>query len=218
MKQLTTYNRVSQYLNKIFDLMNTQFFEGELERPTISIQSSPKTYGHFTLRPDTWISKAGASHELNISAGTLARPIEAVCATMCHELCHYYAYVHQIKDTSRNYTYHNKRFKAIAEAHGLIVSHSEKYGWSHTKPGEPILDFVLINELTDILLFRNEFYGISIGGSGKHSNSGYVNTMPPVPKSSSSRKYQCPCCRNSVRATKFLNIACLDCNEQMLLA
>ena len=150
---------------------------GELERPTISIQSSPKTYGHFTLRPDTWISKTGATHELNISAGTLARPIEMVCATMCHELCHYYAYVHQIKDVSRNYTYHNKRFKAIAEEHGLTVTHSEKYGWSHTEPGDLILDFVLTNELTDILLFRNEFCGISIGGTGGHSSSGNA-TVP----------------------------------------
>lgn len=214
MKQLTTYNRVAQYLNRIFDLMNTQLFDGELERPTISIQSSPKTYGHFTLRPDTWISKTGATHELNISAGTLARPVEMVCATMCHELCHYYAYIHQIKDVSRNYTYHNKRFKAIAEEHGLTVTHSEKYGWSHTEPGDLILDFVLTNELTDILLFRNEFYGISIGGTGGHSSSGNV-TVPPVRKPSSSRKYQCPCCGNSVRATKNLNIACLDCQQKM---
>lgn len=216
MKQLTTYNRAAQYLNRIFDLMNTQLFDGELERPTISIQSSPKTYGHFTLNPNTWISKVGATHELNISAGTLARPIEMVCATMCHELCHYYAYIHQIKDTSRNYTYHNRRFKAIAEAHGLIVSHNEKYGWSCTEAGEPILDFVLTNQLTDILLFRNEFYGVSVGGAGNRTNNGQISTIPPKP--SSSRKYKCPCCGNSVRATKLVNIACLDCSEQMVLA
>lgn len=35
-------------------------------------------------------------------------------------------------------------------------------------------------------------------------------------KPSSTRKYQCPKCGNSIRATKDVNILCMDCNEQML--
>ena len=42
MKQLTTYNRVAGYLNKIFDLPKEHYFQGELARPTITIQSTPK--------------------------------------------------------------------------------------------------------------------------------------------------------------------------------
>lgn len=53
MKQLTSYNRVAGYLNKVFDLLNAEFFESELSRPTITIQSTPKAYGHFSLREDT---------------------------------------------------------------------------------------------------------------------------------------------------------------------
>lgn len=86
MKQLTSYNRVCGYLNKIFDLLNAEFFDNELVRPTITIQSTPRAYGHFSLRDDTWTSVTGDSHEINIGAGTLARPIEMVCATMCHEM------------------------------------------------------------------------------------------------------------------------------------
>lgn len=112
MKQLTSYNRVAGYLNKLFDLLNQHFFENELARPTITIQSTPRAYGHFSLRDDAWVSTLGATHEINIGAGTLARPIEAICATLLHEMCHYYAHVHSIQDTSRGYTYHNKRFKA----------------------------------------------------------------------------------------------------------
>ena len=33
MKQLTSYNRVAGYLNKLFDLLNQRFFENELARP-----------------------------------------------------------------------------------------------------------------------------------------------------------------------------------------
>lgn len=78
MKQLTSYNRAAGYLNKIFDMLNEEFFESALSRPTITIQSTPKAYGHFSLREDTWVSKLGSTHEINIGAGTLARPIEEV--------------------------------------------------------------------------------------------------------------------------------------------
>ena len=82
MKQLTTYNRAAGYLNKIFDLLNAEFFESSLSKPTITIQSTPSAYGHFSLRDDAWVSKTGISHEINIGAGTLARPIEEVTATL----------------------------------------------------------------------------------------------------------------------------------------
>lgn len=214
MKQLTSYNRACGYLNKIFDLLNAEFFENALSRPTITIQSTPRAYGHFSLREDTWVSKLGGTHEINIGAGTLARPIEEVAATLLHEMVHYYNYENGIQDCSRGNTYHNKKFKAAAEAHGLIVTHSDKYGWSHTAPGEALLDFILENGLTDILINRNEYGGFQVTGTGAHSGTG----TPPPPKPSSSRKYRCPCCGNSVRATKLVNIACLDCSEQMVLA
>ena len=88
MKELTTYNRAAGYLNKIFDLLNAEFFESALSRPTITIQSTPRAYGHFSLRDDTWISKAGSTHEINIGVGTLSRPIENIAATLLHEMVH----------------------------------------------------------------------------------------------------------------------------------
>lgn len=186
MKQLTSYNRVAGYLNKMFDMLNAEFFEGTLSRPTITIQSTPRAYGHFSLRDDTWTSATGDSHEINIGAGTLARPIEQVAATLLHEMVHYFNYENGVQDCSRGNTYHNKRFKAAAEAHGL----------------------------TDILINRNEYGGFQVTGTGTHSGTGATGPRRP----SSTRKYICPCCGNSVRATKTVNIACLDCNVQMVVA
>ena len=99
MKQLTSYNRAAGYLNKIFDLLNDTYFESTLSRPTITIQSTPKAYGHFSLREDTWVSKLGGTHEINIGAGALARPIEEVAATLLHEMVHYFNYENGIQDT-----------------------------------------------------------------------------------------------------------------------
>ena len=212
MKQMTSYNRVAGYLNKIFDLLNEEFFESALSRPTITIQSTPKAYGHFSLREDTWVSKLGGTHEINIGAGTLARPIEEVAATLLHEMVHYWNYEQGIQDCSRGNTYHNRRFKEAAEARGLMVEHSDKYGWSHTSPADALLEFVIENDLTDILINRNEFHGFQISGTGTHSGT----ATPTTPKKSSSRKYICPCCGMSVRATKVVNIGCLDCGVRMI--
>ena len=214
MKELSSYNRVAGYLNKVFDLLNQEFFENTLSRPTITIQSTPKAYGHFSLRNDTWISKNGATHEINIGAGTLARPIEEVCATLLHEMVHYHCFVNNIQDCSRGGTYHNRHFRDNAEEHGLIVNHHDKYGWTITHPSDRLLQFCLDNDLSDILINRNESSGYRVTGTGTHSP-----TPPPVAtKTSSTRKYICPCCGNSVRATKMVNIGCLDCEEQMVLA
>ena len=215
MKQLTSYNRVAGYLNKVFDLLNAEYFESALIRPTITIQSTPRAYGHFTLNDDTWVSTIGGSHEINIGAGTLARPIEEVCATLLHEMVHYYNYVNGIQDCSRGNTYHNKRFKEAAEARGLSITHNDQYGWSHTEPTEELLDFVIENGLTDILINRNEqgFFRVG-GGTGTHSGGADITGRPP--RTSSTRKYVCLCCGMSVRATRTVRIACIDCAEQMI--
>lgn len=213
MKQLTSYNRAAGYLNKVFDLLNAEFFESELSRPTITIQSTPKAYGHFSLREDTWVSKLGGTHEINIGAGTLSRPIEEVCATLLHEMVHYDNHVKGIQDCSRGGTYHNRRFKASAEAHGLLITHDDRYGWTITAPSDRLLEFVIDNELTDILINRNEFSGFHIGGTGTHNGTPATTTRP-----SSTRKYICPCCGLSVRATRNVRIACMECDKQMLIA
>ena len=214
MKELTSYNRVAGYLNKIFDLLNAAYFENTLSRPTITIQSTPRAYGHFSLREDTWVSKLGATHEINIGAGTLARPIEEVTATLLHEMVHYYNHVNEVQDCSRGGTYHNRRFRDAAEDRGLIVEHHDTYGWAITSPSDDLLEFIMDNGLTDILINRNDGISFRVTGTGTHSGTqGGTATRKP----SSTRKYQCPCCGMSVRATRMVRVACMDCSLQMEL-
>lgn len=218
MKELTTYNRIATYLNKIFDRLNDRYFNNELTRPTITIQSTPKAYGHFTLSDSTWIAKENGTHEINIGAGTLNRPIEEIVATLLHEMCHYYNFIKGIKDTSRGYTYHNKNFKDCAEARGLNIEHHDTYGWTITSPSDETLQFCIDNDLSDILLNRNEGYSnntVKPIGGGSHNGA---PIKPITVKPSSTRKYVCPCCGNSFRATKDINVLCMDCNTQYIKA
>jgi predicted SprT family Zn-dependent metalloprotease len=214
MKELTSYNRVAGYLNKIFDLLNEEFFENELSRPTITIQSTPRAYGHFTLSDKTWVSKLGGTHEINIGAGTLSRDILDVCATLLHEMCHYWNYENGIQDCSRGNTYHNKHFKATAESVGLIVTKSDKYGWAHTEPSDQLIEWILDHDIEEIRINRTETTGIRVVGGNTAASGGLTPTGSNP--NSHSRKYICPCCGNSVRATKQVNVICGDCMEKMI--
>lgn len=216
MKQLTNYQRVSNYLVKIFKAINEEYFNNDLEVPTITIQSTVGAYGHVSVQK-VWHSNEVATHELNLSADYLNRPIENVVATLIHEASHLYALQNDIKDTSNRGVYHNKNFKKIAEEMGhLQIEKHDKYGWTITYPTEDTLDFIIANGFEDIQLVRgSQFSFTGIGGS-KAGNGGMV--PPKTKKPSSTRKYICPCCGNSFRATKELNVMCMDCNEQFIVA
>lgn len=215
MKQLTTYNRAAAYLNMIFDLLNARYFEGALSRPIITIQSTPKAYGHYTLY-DAWsVDGDKGMREINIGAGTLSRPIENVVSTLLHEMVHYHNDQSGVKDCSRGNTYHNRKFKDAAEACDLLVEHHDTYGWSITAPSDALVEFCLENDLREIRLCRNDIVLPRVSGTGTHAGT---FTFGGGSKKSSTRKYVCPCCGMSVRATKAVNIACLDCNEQLVVA
>lgn len=216
MKQLTNYQRVSNYLVKIFKAINEEYFNNELEVPTITIQSTVGAYGHISVQK-VWHSKDVSTHELNLSADYLNRPIENVVATLIHEASHLYALQNDIKDTSNRGVYHNKNFKKIAEEMGhLQIEKHDKYGWTITFPTEETLDFIIAYGFEDIQLVRgSQFSFVGIGGS-KTGNGGMV--PPKTKKPSSTRKYICPCCGNSFRATKELNVMCMDCDEQFIVA
>ena len=216
MKQLTNYQRVSNYLVKIFKAINEEYFNNELEVPTITIQSTVGAYGHVSVQK-VWHNNETATHELNLSADYLNRPIENTVATLIHEASHLYALQNGIKDTSNRGVYHNKNFKKIAEEMGhLHIEKHDKYGWTITEPTEDTIDFIIQYGFEDIQLVRgSQFTFTGIGGS-KTGNGGMV--PPKTRKPSSTRKYICPCCGNSFRATKELNVMCMDCNEQFIVA
>lgn len=209
MKQLTNYKRVTGYLDKIFQALNQTYFNGELPKVVITVQSTPKAYGHFTCY-DAWHCEDTGFKEINIGAGTLDRPIENVTATLLHEMVHEYCFVNGIKDTSRGGHYHNKRFKAEAEKRGLQIDYDSRIGWSITSPTENLLDFCIENNLQDILISRDDLTGFSPSitrGTGAAS---------PV-RTSSYRKHICPCCKSTARTTKDMKLICGECNVPMTM-
>lgn len=213
MKELIKNSRVVGYLEKMYRELNNDKFNGELEECVITVQSARGTYGHVTCGK-VWkvngITEQTDRYELNVAAEELSRPIENVVATLLHEMTHIYNLMHEIQDCSRGGTYHNKKFKEKAESVGLHIEHDDKYGWTLTSPTEELIDYIIGKGWTDILLNRGEPVYTTPRKGGQPDG-----TQPSGKRPSSTRKYMCPCCRNSVRATKTVNIICADCNQLM---
>lgn len=211
MKETIKTSRTAGYLEKIFRALNAKYFDNELEEPIITVQSTPRAYGHVTVGK-TWRRGEEYRHELNIGAGTLDRPIENVVATMLHECVHLFNMQHGIQDCSRSSReYHNKKFKAAAEARDLAISYDPRIGWSITEPTEALLDFIIEQGWQDIRINRMEWSGARPGKGGTGAAPGTGTKNP----NSHSIKYQCPCCGTSVRATKVVRIMCADCGRMM---
>lgn len=194
-----TVGSVTMFLESAFDTLNKTYFENALPKATITVQSSPKAYGHFTTW-EAWQNNGKRSYEINLGAETLNRPVAATIGTLIHEMVHMYCKVNGIQDTSRGGSYHNKRFKEEAEKRGLVISYDKRIGWSITEPSKELKSFVAAQHWNGKIKM-NRSYGFGEDGKG--------TTRKP----SSTRKYICPCCGNSVRATKDVNILCYDCSD-----
>lgn len=211
MKETVKTSRTAGYLEKIFRAINRDSFNDEIEEPIITLKNTMGSYGHVTVSK-TWSKKDDKVHELNISTAYLKRPIEELVATMIHEMVHLYNMQNGVKDTSRGNVYHNKKFKEEAEKHMIQIEYDEKYGWTITKPTDELIDYIINKGWTEIQMGEGpdlfELFGKGKGTTGKGTDT----TKPK----SNSRKYQCPKCKNSVRATKAVNIKCADCDEIMI--
>ena len=217
MKKIEKMSRLTGELEKAFRLLNAELFNNELETPIITVIPTPRAYAHYTT-VNVWDVNGEGKREINIASGTLDRPLENILASLVHEMVHMYCdTILNEKDTSNNGIYHNKTYKREAEAHGLIVTRSEKYGWSHTEPADILLQFVLDHdELREIEMCRANPSMVSVG-IGTHT--GNSNGTKPVGKAPTHhRKYICPVCGVSCRATKQINIMCMDCNQRMIEA
>ena len=197
-------SEATRFLENAYVALNNKFFGGQLPPVIITIQSSPRAYGHYTTWENTWVGEGQGFHEINIGAETLDRDASEVLATLSHEMCHHYCAVNNIKDTSRGGTYHNKKFKEVAEVTGaILVDYDPRIGYSPTRPTDALIAFIEEQGWTGVNLSRQSILGLP-GGKGRGRSNGV-------------RKYVCPNCHCSVRATKAVNIGCLDCGTVMEL-
>ena len=194
------YIEAVKYLGELYDFLNRRFFADELEKPVITVcpDGKNKAYGWFVCG-EIWREdgEETGETELNVSAQFLNRPFADIAETMLHEMVHQYAYRNQMQDCSRGGSYHNKLYAKLAREHGLEVEKADKTGWSETRLT------VISREIIDEFATEHKF----------------IYRLPEKKgtkvRSSSTRKYICPICGMSVRATKQVRIMCADCDALM---
>lgn len=206
---MTQLQKLETELNRLFDLFNQKYYSGSLCKPIIVVQSNGKdrrTMGWCTCEK-VWKdhTKQAYYYEISICSEYLYRDVKEICSTLLHEMVHLYCQENDIKDTSRGNTYHNKRFKSVAESHGLVISYDKRIGWSITELSPSSIAFVEINADSSAFILTRKRHVIP-------HEAGNENIGKEEKSKQSFRKYVCPGCGCIIRATKEVNIICGDCN------
>ncbi len=189
-------------LESLFSIFNEKLYNNELPQPviTVSPDMTKGAYGWCTSWK-AWTTEEGAAaneggfYEINLCAEHLARPFIQTVGTLLHEMVHLFNLQNGTKDTSRGGTYHNAKFRTAAEAHGLTVEATDKYGWSRTKPNTDTAAYIEAMQDKKFELHRTSIQ------------------KPKGKTKQSTRKYVCPGCGCIIRATKEVRVACCDCDE-----
>ena len=188
-------------LEDLFDLLNRLYFEDALPRPIITIQSTPRAYGHCSIRK-IWTSGSegdGESYyEINIGAEYLNRPSENTAATMLHKIVHLYCRENDLKETCQGGRYHNKLFKTEAEARDLQIGYDRARGYSSTTPTEAFIQKL-----------KNEGFELEVAFA-RHTLS-----IVPAVRRNKAKAYSCPVCSQTIRTTADINILCGNCEVKM---
>ena len=199
-RQVYTMSELNLCMMKMFNSFNADFFGGELPKVIITFEGGFKkgAFGWICTQK-TWKQGNEEKYAINISSDYLDRDVYSIMATLLHEMCHLYALEKGIQDTSRSGIYHNKKFKQIAENHGLNVSEADTIGWSITTLIDDTRAYV--DRICPIKSFR-------LMQKKPSEKSG---TSPKAKQSR--RKYICPKCGTQITATKEVSVICGACFE-----
>jgi hypothetical protein len=101
--------------------------------------------GHFAA--GRWRhTDGGAWSEILIAGEGLDRGPQSVLATLLHEAAHALAFQRQVRDTSKNGRYHNRRFADLATELSLQVGKLPPYGFAATT-----LTFLTVRHYSTVL-------------------------------------------------------------------
>lgn len=184
-------------LEDIFDKLNAIYFKGKLPKPVITVQTTPKAYGHCSTKK-IWKSASESMYEINLGAEYINRPKEQTCCTLLHEMVHLFCNETGIRDTCQNGRYHNKVFAQQCEARDLAVEYDRANGHAYTSP-------------TDT--FKQK-----ISDAGIDLSVRFAHIMPKIketPSRNKAHRYVCLICGQEVRSTSELSLICGHCEVPM---
>ena len=223
---MASMEEIIEVIEELFVIFNFAFFQGSLISPVLTVQSntrrSPSVMGWCTAHK-AWKETETQEefYEIAICPEFFDLGLEEICDTLLHECVHLYHLQAGIQDVSRGGHYHNSTFAKKALECGMLVEKSPKSGWSQTTLTNQTREFIssLTVDREAFKLMRKREFDLSgllgglLGGTG--APSGQNGGKTPGRARQSYRKYVCPKCKMTVRATKDVNVKCGDCEETM---
>ena len=186
-----------KYFQQIIDWMNNEYFDNQ-----IGIIVVPGHYS-FTKTPKVEIKNGCINTFVYVDfySGNINK--NECVKSLFHQLIMIYSELLPKPDyqsynfgiSSNRGMYLNYRYARLINYLGGTVKKHEKYGYRINELPKNLQEYL------NTINFNN--FNIYIPEENKVSKS-------------STRKYICPCCGNSFRATKDLNVLCMDCNEQYI--
>ena len=197
-----TLSEIISKLEKLFHTLNDLYFESKLPAPIITVQSSPKSFGHCSTKK-VWKKNAEGEdegqYELNIGAEFLNRPSEYTAAVMMHEMVHLHCIENGLEDTCQNGRYHNKVFMQECESRDLVVEYNRTSGYYNTLPSAEFIK----NLQEKGFALKVTFARYTIERAEKKAERAKAHA------------YVCEFCGQTVRTTQELNLICGDCDYPM---
>ena len=215
---MSTIDTMTIELHKAYKIINHRFFEGKLPVAALTIQSSAHqrlSMGWCSVS-EVWGDKEGKTklYEINISAEYIDLDFFETMDTLMHEMVHLYNNVHDIKDCSRNNTYHNKNFRDRAIKSGFMYKDNKPdktYGWSFARLSEETKEILTSLDI-DQTVFKISRRGSKYFEEMELDRDTLEDDETAAKKKSI--KWVCPKCGVIVRSTKReINIKCGDCEE-----
>lgn len=197
----TSLSDVVKTLEILFDKLNTIYFENKLPRAIITIQTTPKAYGHCSVKKIWKFDSPDLEphYEINLGAEYINREGSEVACTLLHEMVHLYHNENGIRGTSQGRRYHNKNFKQDCEVRDLEVGYDSANGYTYTSPSEAFK-----NKIQEADFIWNVSFSRFLGKkSGSENNRAKAH------------KYICPACGQTVKTTADLSLICGVDNEVM---
>lgn len=211
----TNIKRITEELHKAFHFFNRTFYNNKLPEPSILVQNRgnrKNVLGWCTVNK-VWkdYSTDERKYEITLVAEYLHLGMLPVLSTLLHEMAHLYNLINNIQDTTRNGTYHNKKFKETAEKGGLIIEHHKSLGWTVTKLQGKTINLIKNSDIKEeaFTIYRLD------GEQLREEDEEGAETKETK---SSRRKYICPLCETTIAATKNVNVICGDCNVSFKLS
>lgn len=190
-------------LEEIFDKANEHFYNKELERPIITIQTGNRSVLGWCSAGTRWVAGDKGYYEINIVAENLARSLDGVVGTMLHEMVHLYNAQNGISDCTTT-QYHNRKFKEASLAHGLEMVCEKadiNRGYAFTKLNEEGMKFV-----AELVASGMKDFELNRGAPGKDKKP-VAKKKPTAPMYT----YECECGIKIRNKSNMLNIICGGC-------